>query len=982
MPIITSERAEDRLSMQVTTSPVSISNMRVEYHTQPINIDVDKPRFSWELTSSQRAVLQTACQIQVATSAAKLGQAQADLWDSGMMNSSESCQIEYSGKALRSRQLCYWRVRIRDDKGQLSDWSPVASWAMGLMKQSDWKAKFICAPTSVIKQSNESTPVRFRKRFVPAKQIDRAVVYVTAAGLFDMLINGQPITDNMFTPGWTDNNSRLFTFAYDVTAKLVPSQPNVIAATVGTGWYGLHHGGRGRMALCAQLHIDYSDGSSDVLMTDKSWGYSIDGPITYSDIYHGENYDARKEQPNWADAATPNSWPMCAIAQASSLEYFKDVTALLNSKIQANRISLDVTNELLGDPCYGMEKSLKVEYSIGGERKTANRKENRRLELDGNGKKLAIIKATYGASRQPSNPMEAFKQSHPGEPVRPTQVMHPISINEPRANTFIFDMGQNFTGIAQLKVKARKGDTITLRFGEMLNPDGTLYTANLRSARATDTYICNGAKDEVWEPKFTFHGFRYVELTGYRQKPSTDTITGKVLHSDCHLTSKFECSDPLINKLFSNIVWGQRSNYLDVPTDCPQRDERLGWTGDAQVFVKTGSYNMDQAAFYTAWLENLNDTQDANGGYQNIAPVAPMGAGTSPAWGDAGVICPWTIYLFYNDTRVLADHYDKMKRWVEWYKNRSHDLIGLDEGYGDWLSMDGGTPRQLISTAYFYRCSIIMSQVALVLGKPADRAYFNDLAANIKKAFNKAFVASDGKISGDTQTAYLMGIAWNLLDSPAKVDFAKKRLVQLLEHSNWHLAVGFLGVNLLLPVLTDMGRADVAYRILEQKTFPGWLYPVTTGATTIWERWNSWTKEQGFGNVGMNSFNHYAYGSCGEWIMNRMVGIDMSVPGFKRIAIRPVPGGTISYVKGSYDCIYGEVGASWRLEGRKFVIDVTIPANTTATVYLPTKDTGAVTESGNPLNKADGVKDATIQDGQLLVTIGSGEYHFVSPYTP
>ncbi|MHB1459902.1 MAG: family 78 glycoside hydrolase catalytic domain [Armatimonadota bacterium] len=966
--------------MQAKTSPVSISNLRTEYHTKPINIDSEKPRLSWEITSPIRATLQAAYQIQVASSLPKLEQNQPDLWDSGMVNATESCQIEYNGKPLRSRQVCYWRVRIKDDKGQTSDWSTSSMWAMGLMGPSDWKAQFITAPAKMQSGSTENTPVRFRKRFVPVKPVARAVVYVTAAGLYDLLVNGQVVTLDKFTPGWTDFNTRIYTFAYDVTEIINPSQPNLIAATVGSGWFGLHHGGKGRLALCAQLHIDYVDGSNDMVNTDKSWGCSLDGPITYSDIYNGENYDARKEQLDWAMPNTPNNWPGAEVSKPISMDIWKDVTSDIAKQMKNNTVRVEITTGLLGDPCYGTEKSIKVDYTIGGIPKTVTRKENRILSIDGKGEPLVIKKAVWGASKRPANPTTALKQSHPGDPVRETQIIKPVAVTQPKSGVLIYDMGQNFSGYARLKISERKGQTITMRFGEMLNPDGTLYTANLRSAKATDHYICKGGGEEVWEPKFTFHGFRYVELTGHTSKPADDAITGLVLHSDCKLTSKFECSEPLLNKLYSNIIWGQRSNYLEVPTDCPQRDERLGWTGDAQVFVKSGSYNMDQAAFYTAWLNSLNDTQDAQGGYQNIAPVAPMGAGTSPAWGDAGVICPWTIYMFYGDTRVLDDHYDKMKLWVEWYKNRSNNLVGLDEGFGDWLSMDGGTPRQLISTAYFYRCSTIMAQVALVRGKAADRAYFNDLAVKIKQAFNKAFVAADGKMSGDTQTAYLMGIAWNLLDSSAKVDFAKRRLIQLLEGSNWHLATGFLGVNLILPVLTDMGRVDVAYRILEQKTFPSWLYPVTTGATTIWERWNSWTAERGFGDVGMNSFNHYAYGSCGEWMMNRMAGIDLAIPGFKRISIRPVPGGDISFVKATYDSIYGNISSYWRMEGNKFTLDVSIPANTTATVLLPTRDAGAVTESGKPLSQVDGVQNVSNQDGLVLLTVGSGDYQFVAPY--
>jgi len=564
-------------------------------------------------------------------------------------------------------------------------------------------------------------------------------------------------------------------------------------------------------------------------------------------------------------------------------------------------------------------------------------------------------------------------QAYPGVPVRPVQEMPTVKLTEPKPGTYVFDLGQNFSGWARLKVKGQRGDRIHMQFAEMLNPDGTVYTANLRSARAADNYICKGQGEEIWEPHFTFHGFRYVEVTGLRKKPASDTITGIVIQSDSRMTSSFECSNPMLNQLYSNIIWGQRSNYLEVPTDCPQRDERLGWTGDTQVFVRTGTYNQDIGAFFTKWNIDLMDTQNEAGTFGQQAPVF-HGHG-SPAWADAGVICPWTIYKVYGDVRMVETHYDAMARFIEYC--RSKGLAGPGGGFGDWLAIGSKTPKELISAAYFGYTTSLMAEIADALGKQGDAAKYRSLFKDICTHFQTTFVRPDGKITDESQTSYCLALHFNLLTDVQR-EQAARHLVDRIKAKNYHLSVGFVGASILLPTLTDIGRPDLAYRLIQNKTYPSWGYSIEQGATTIWERWNSYTKKDGFGDVGMNSFNHYAYGACGEWIFRSMLGIDTEGAGFKTILMKPELGQGVSWARGHYDSIHGRIRSDWNVDGMTFKWNVIIPPNTTATLYLPANRVKDVTESGDPAQRARGVTFVRMEPNRAVFRVASGNYRFVS----
>jgi len=564
-------------------------------------------------------------------------------------------------------------------------------------------------------------------------------------------------------------------------------------------------------------------------------------------------------------------------------------------------------------------------------------------------------------------------EAYPGVAVRKIAEIKAVAVTEPRPGLYVVNMGQNFAGWVRLAVSEPAGTAVVMRFGEMLNADGTVYRENLRSARATDTYVCKGGGPETWEPHLTFHGFQYVQVEGPTKKPGLEALTGVVASSDAAIAGEFESSSPLVNKIFSNTLWGQRSNYFEVPTDCPQRDERLGWTGDTQVFVRTGAYNMDVAAFFTKWMTDLADAQTPEGALPIMAPSHHPG--WSPGWSDAGVVVPWTLYHVYGDTRLLQRHYAAMARHVAYYKTKSPGLIGPKEGFGDWLAVNSETSKDLIATAYFAHSARLLAEMAAALGKKDDAAGYRKLFEDVRVAFQKKFFTPEGRmIETESQTGYLLALRFDLLTADQH-RVAAERLVADIDAKK-HLATGFLGVNLLLPTLTDIGRTDLAYGLLQNTTYPSWGYSIEQGATTIWERWNSYTKDAGFGPVSMNSFNHYAYGSCVEWIYRTVLGIDALEPGFRRILIRPAPGGGLTWARGHYDSLRGRIATSWKIEGDTLSLDVTLPANTSGEIHVPAPSREAVTEGGRPATQSAGLKFLRMDGGAAVFDAASGSYRF------
>jgi alpha-L-rhamnosidase len=580
-----------------------------------------------------------------------------------------------------------------------------------------------------------------------------------------------------------------------------------------------------------------------------------------------------------------------------------------------------------------------------------------------------------------------------GPPVRRIEEMKPVKILKTPAGDTVADMGQNMVGWVRLAVQGPAGTTVTLRHAEVLDKDGNFYTANLRAARATVRYTLKGGGRETFEPHFTFHGFRYVAVAGYPGTVTPESLTGIVVHSDMKTTGTLETSKPLVNQLQHNIVWGQKGNFLDVPTDCPQRDERLGWTGDAQVFSPTAAFNMDVAGFFTKWLGDVAADQYENGSVPYVVPDVLTMPGKpeagSAAWADAAVIIPWNIYLAYGDTRILESQYPSMARWVEYERTRAGDdyVWDGDFHFGDWLAFattradypGATTGKDLIATAFFAHSTDLLQRAAQVLGKKDDAARYADLLSRIKGAFRREFVTEDGRVGENTQTAYAVALQFDLLPDGMRAAAAKRLARDVRERK--HLTTGFVGTPYLCHALSGYGYLDEAYLLLNREEYPSWLYPVKQGATTIWERWDGLKPDGTFQDVGMNSFNHYAYGAIGDWMYRVMAGIDTdeAVPGYKHVLVQPRPGGGFTSVKARHETMYGTVASAWTLADGRLDLAVEVPANTRATVTLPRARLGGVTEGGAPLAVGNGIS-APRQDGEaVVVEVGSGQYRFAYP---
>jgi alpha-L-rhamnosidase len=567
------------------------------------------------------------------------------------------------------------------------------------------------------------------------------------------------------------------------------------------------------------------------------------------------------------------------------------------------------------------------------------------------------------------------------EPVRITQTFKPESITEPVQGTYVIDLGQNFAGFCRIKVRGLAGSTVTVRHAEVLNPDGTIYTTNLRRAKATDTYVLKGGREEELQPHFTFHGFRYVEITGLKEKPRRDAVLGCALNTDLPVTGAFTCSDSMVNQLVSNIMWSQRGNFISIPTDCPQRDERLGWMGDAQIFVRTASFNMDVASFMTKWMFDVEDSQSPQGAFKDTNPyIDGLGTDGAPGWGDAGVIVPWYIYRCYGDTRIIEEHYAAMTKWMRYMEEENPDHLRknrLNNNYGDWLSINAETPKDLLATAFWAYDAWLMADMAKAIGKISDEHLYRSLFESIKEAFQSAYVASDGEIQGHTQTCYVLALAFNLMPDNLRGRAAELLVKDIREKGN-HLSTGFIGVKYLNPVLTESGNLDLAYQLLFNKTFPSWGYPITAGATTIWERWDGWTAEKGFQDPGMNSFNHYSMGSVGEWLYRYVAGIDLdpTVPAYKRFIVHPRLNTQMNHVTAAYTSIHGTIKVAWSRPDETLALKLSVPANTVCTLYIPAAGPDNVLEGGKAVTSAEGVKYLRNEAGCAVFEVGSGDFSF------
>lgn len=566
------------------------------------------------------------------------------------------------------------------------------------------------------------------------------------------------------------------------------------------------------------------------------------------------------------------------------------------------------------------------------------------------------------------------------EPIRAMLELPAVERQRDPDGRLLFDFGQNLVGRVRIELgPMAAGQQAVLRHGEVLDDDGRLYTANLRTAEARDVYVSAGSDSNPFEPVFTVHGFRYLELSGV--DAPVDRVTAVVLHNDTPFENSIETSSADLNRLIENIRWGQRGNFVAVPTDCPQRDERLGWMADAQVFLPTAALNADVSSFFTRWLRDVRYAQTPEGSFPDVAPVvSEFFADGAPAWADAGVIIPWHLYRVYGDRRLLAESFESMTRWVEFVERENPDLIWrrrVGNHYGDWLQIDAATPRPVLATAYFARSAELVGRAARVLGRDAEAGRFEELARRIRAAFVDSFVGDDGRIDGDTQSVYLLALAFELLPEHLR-GAAADHLVRTVEEHDRLLTTGFVGVALLCPVLSDIGRSDLAYALVETDRYPSWLYSVRHGATTIWERWDGWTEHAGFQSVEMNSFNHYSLGSVGEWLYRYAGGIDQAADsvGYERLRIAPQIGGSLDRVAASYETPRGRLAVEWVANGDRVEVEVEVPPGATALVTLPSEHT---LEGGAALAEAEGVTGVRLADGVAEFVLASGAYSFGLP---
>ncbi len=879
------------LSARSSFAALEATRLRCESLENPLGIDTLKPQLSWALTSPARAQSQTAYQILVASTPEALAKDTGDLWDSGKVASPETLYIPYAGKPLRSGLRAFWKVRSWDQSGAPSAWSAPATFEMGLLRAADWQAKWIGQTPDI---DAKPAPL-LRKEFPIAGEIKRARAYVCGLGYYELRINGQKVGDHVLDPGFTRFDKRTLYTTYDVT-KALQTGKNAIGVILGNGWYNEQSLAvwkfdkapwRAAPELLLRLEIETADGRTQTLLSDTTWKAST-GPITFNNIYSGENYDARLEQKGWdAPGFNDSAW----------------------------------------------EAALEMPAPKG----------------------------------------KMVAQMMP--PIRVTKTLPAVKVTEPKPGVFIYDFGQNFSGFPRLKISGPAGATITMKCAERLHADGTLDQSAIAKYMLhkppqifqTNNYTLKGDGIETWQPRFTYQGFQYVEVTGAPGKLGPENLEGLFIHTDVPLAGEFTCSNPLLNKILETARWAYLSNLQSIPTDCPQR-EKNGWTGDAQLASEQGLFNYDGVAVYRKWINDVADNQEPNRRLSVIIPDSGWGMSIfsyAPAWDAAFFEIPWNVYLYTGDRQMLEQHFDGFVMYLDWVAKQAKDNI-IKGDLGDWCRYKADTPVDLTSTAYYYRDANIASKAAGLLGKKTEEKKYAELAERIRKAFNKTFFnAKTGLYANGTQTAQSAALYFNIAEPKDRPAIFKNLLANVASSDN-HIDAGILGSKYLLNVLTADGRTDVAYLIAGQKTMPSWGWWIEQGATTMWEQWD-----------GNESRNHIMFGEIAAWFYKALAGInpDPARPGFKHVIIQPNPVAGLTSASAWHESAYGRIESNWKQEGGAFTLDVTIPANTTATVHLPATKTQAILEGGKTPGPGIVLKQRTGE--QAVVEVGSGHYAFV-----
>ena len=911
--------------------------LRCESRRDPIGIDTERPRFSWVLDAGgRRAAGQSAWQLQVHD--------RADdrlLWDSGRVADAHQHHIRYAGAALASFQDCGWRVRVWSAQDAApSEWSKLARFVTGFMGGESFSCDWIRYPVDRLPDA-----CRLRRTFTLERPVAAAFLAITARGIFEPHLDGQRIGQDYFQPGWTDYVQRIHYRVYDCTALLTGARPRArhrLGALLGEGWWRGQvsndaGGGYGHQCMLrAELHVRHDDGSTTTIGTDDQWECRS-SEFQLASLQHGERVDARRADADW-----------CAVDSGSG----------------------------------------------GWTRPVVSRHDQ---------------PVNYRAQRRGWVHEPATMSAHPGPPIRVVDTLVAVSVHEAEPGSWIYDIGQNIAGIPSLRLQASAGTVVRLRYGEMVNPDGTLYVENLRSAQVTDTYICRGGGTgsssdggpgggERHESRLTFHGFRYIEVTGLAKAPPLEAVSAKVLTSELEETGTFSCSNPMLEQLHRNIRWTMRGNFIDIPTDCPQRDERLGWTGDAQVFLPAASGLADVEAFFRKWQLDLADEQREDGSVPDYVPSYGSDSEADAAWGDAMCVIPTELYLRYGDPEMLSEWLPRMVAFCD-HLARRVDADGLRRGgnafHGDWLALDhpapddpagapaspgsiGHTPAPLIQTAFLaYSCRLAARAAAQVGDATVVRTMQSRVDA-ATDALQGSYFAADGRLRTgvpETQTGYVLALAFDVLPAEARAA-ALERLVALIEGNDGLLNTGFVGTSYLLQTLDRFGRTDLAYSLLEEERFPSWGYSIANGATTIWERWNGWLAGVGPSDPNMNSYNHYAFGSVAAFLHERVCGLRPLEPGYRVAEVAPKPGGTLTHASYRYNSIVGPWLSAWRVSGPGYAYHITVPPGATARCRLPLGAASGLVEDGVRLEEVTGVSNPRRPSDAIAFELASGEYRF------
>jgi len=853
-----------------TGSPLPPSNLRCEYLTNPLGVDVRLPRFYWVPNHEGRGQTQSAYRIIVATSP---DAARGVVWDSGKTKSDRFTHIVYAGQPLVGGSTYYWKVRWWDKDGSAGPWSRIQSFDTGLFEQSDWKGIWIGGANQL------------RKEFSIEGEITRARAYICGLGYYELRINGRKVGMKVLDPGWTTYDKRVLYAVYDIGPYL-KAGVNAAGVLLGHGWFK-------ERALLLQIVIETADGKKLVVAGNKSWKVK-NGPITEDSIYNGETYDARLEMKGWDSP---------------------------------------------GFKTPGWKAAEAVEGPKG----------------------------VRSAQMMP--------------PIQIVDSLVPVKMNLPQPGVFVFDLGQNVSGWALLRVAGPSGTTVKMRFAELVYADGMINQENLRSARAEDVYILKGEGEEVYEPRFTYHGFRYVEVTGYPGVPTAETIRGRVVHSAVRQIGSFVSSNPALNGLQKNITWGQKTNLHSVPTDCAQRDERMGWLGDAQGTAEEALYNFDMAAFYTNFLRDIRDVQDEKGQITDTVPHLWGFRPADPAWGTAYPLLAWYMYQYYGDTRILEEHYDGLKRYIGFLNGKAENGLVRYSYYGDWVAVEK-TPGEIVSSFYHYYDVKILADIASILGKDAEAKEYAGQAEEVKKAFHAAYF--DPKTKGyanNTQTANALALFLELAPGDARGSAWQNLFEDVAYKHDSHLTTGIIGTKYIMEVLTKFGNSDLAYDLAAQKTYPSWGYMIENGATTLWELWQ---KREG---PSMNSHNHPMFGSVGSWLYKALAGInlDPSSVGFEKIKIEPRMVRDLTHAAGSVETLRGRVVCSWSHSSNRVTLESIVPVGSEAEIVIPKfKLRNVVLREGETLiwraraaaDAVPGLKSIAENASALTIKAGSGRYVF------